>query len=592
QLAQARAQTLAFIEESPPSPMIVAERSRSTRRLSEVVKKQKRQLQVQQQAAKEQALRYTRRSLETATGNHRIQAQLLALEQGAIIARQASQILGELNSLPLSRVRVQQQIQLSSYLPEQQISVLQVALRQAKALNAPTLQVKAQLHLARGYQERENLAAALSAVNQAQLLAQRELNFPLLYQGQRLAAQLYRQTGQRDRALSSYQQASQTLEQLEGKVADEAVFYRNYLQLLLSSAQPDQLKRVLALMSRLRIAQLENYLGFPCPNLELESPQLPEKRARITTLTLPDQTYLFLQLPTGKIQSYTIPVAKSVLEKTVTTFQQQIYHLVSVQHQVTGKQLYDWLIAPIESELSESEIETLIFNHDNSLRNLPMTALYNGENYLIEDYAIANTLSVDRIERPSQSLNPLIVGISHPRRGNNWLPNVAVELEQVQALVGGKQLLNTSFTSERLHEQLQKEKFNALHIASHGIFGGILDTSYLLAYDRPVSMREFFTLLSNHPPLQLLVLSACETAMGNQRSVLGMAGIGVQTGARSVLGTLWSLPDNANTVELITDFYRHFDQDRQAEALQEALVEQIQEGTPVSHWASLILLLD
>lgn len=105
-------------------------------------------------------------------------------------------------------------------------------------------------------------------------------------------------------------------------------------------------------------------------------------------------------------------------------------------------------------------------------------------------------------------------------------------------------------------------------------------------------MGEFFTLLSHHPPLQLLVLSACETAMGNQRSVLGMAGIGVQTGARSVLGTLWSLPDNANTVELITDFYRHFDQDRQAEALQEALVEQIQEGTSVSHWASLILLLD
>jgi len=259
-LAQARRETLALIEESPQS-QTVAVSSRLSRALSDVVKKQKRRLQIQQQIAKEKATRYTRRSLDAATGNNRIQAQLIALDQGLMIARQASQILADLQSLPLSRFRLQQQIQLSSYLPKQQISILQTAIQQAKTLDAPNLQAQAQLNLAEAYQSRENYEAALTAVNQAQLLAQRELDLNLLYQGQRLAAQLYRQTGQRDRALSSYQQASQTLEQLEGKVADEGVFYRNYLQLLLSSDQPDPLKRVLALISRLRIAQLENYLG-------------------------------------------------------------------------------------------------------------------------------------------------------------------------------------------------------------------------------------------------------------------------------------------------------------------------------------------
>ncbi|NBD18454.1 MAG: CHAT domain-containing protein [Cyanobacteria bacterium] len=597
-LAQSRAQTLALIEESPQS-QTVAMSSRSSRALSDVVKKQKRRLQIQQQAAKEQATRYTRRSLDAATGNNRIQAQLIALDQGLIIARQASQIFADLQSLPSSQFRLQQQIQLSSYLPQQQISILETTIQQAKILDAPNLQAQAQLNLAQAHRGRENHEAALAAVNQAQLLAQREMDLNLLYQGQRLAAQLYRQTRQRDgsagsrsehRALSSYQQASQTLEQLEGKVAGEEIFYRNYLKLLLASDHSQQLERALAIIGNLKIAQLENYLGFPCPNLQPESPEQPKNQATVTTITFPKQTYLILQLPTGELRSYSVSVTEATLERALKTYQQQIYNLTGTKHRQTGKQLYEWLIAPIEPELSEHEIDTLIFNHDNFLRNIPMTALYDGENYLVEDYAISNTLGLDRIEPSSKTLTPLIAGISKPRNGGSRLPNVKVETEQIQILMGGKQLLDNAFTSEQFKKQLQDKEYNALHIASHGIFGGTIDTSYLLTYNRPLPMTEFYRLLSNRPPLRLLVLSACETATGNRRSVLGMAGIGVQTGAKNVLGTLWTLPDNKNTVELMTGFYRRLDQVSQAEALQEVMIRQIKDGTPVSNWASLILL--
>lgn len=588
-LAQAQKETLALIEEKEKSRSR-ALNSRSTRSLSEVVKEQKWQLRAQQQVSENKAARYTRRSLEVATGNNRIQAQLIALDQGLIIARQAFQILVNLQSLPLSRFRLQHQIQLSSYLPEQQISILQTTIQQAKTLDAPNLQAQAQLNLAQAHRGRENYEAALTAVNQAQLLAQREMDLTLLYQGQQLAAQLYRQTGQRDRALSSYEQGSQTLGQLQGKVVGEEVFYRNYLKLLLASDQSQRLERALAIIGDLKIAQLENYLGFPCPNLKPDSRQQPQNQAKVTTITLPNQTYLILQLPTGELQSYTIPLAEATLEQALKTYQQQIYDLTGTKHQQTGKQLYEWLIAPIESQLSEHDIETLIFNHDNLLRNVPMATLYDGENYLIENYAISNTLGLDRIERPSKTLIPLIAGISDPRNGSSYLPNVSIEVEQIQTLIGGKKLLDKAFTSEQLKTQLQDKEYNVLHIASHGIFGGTIDTSYLLTYDRPLPMTEFYRLLSNRPPLQLLVLSACETAMGNRRSVLGMAGIGVQTGAKSTLGSLWTLPDNKNTVELITEFYRGLDEGSQAKALQEAMIRQIEDGTPVSNWASLILL--
>ena len=58
-------------------------------------------------------------------------------------------------------------------------------------------------------------------------------------------------------------------------------------------------------------------------------------------------------------------------------------------------------------------------------------------------------------------------------------------------------------------------------------------------------------------PLELLLLSACETAAGDDRAALGLAGVAIRAGARSAIGSLWSIAD-ASTSQLVVEFYQQW----------------------------------
>ena len=107
--------------------------------------------------------------------------------------------------------------------------------------------------------------------------------------------------------------------------------------------------------------------------------------------------------------------------------------------------------------------------------------------------------------------------------------------------------------------ELKKEPFSLVHIASHGQFGGDVSETFLLAYDEHFSMDRFGEYVGlfrfRDEPLDLLVLSACETAAGDDRAALGLAGVAVRAGARSALATLWHVND-PGSYELIVEFYR------------------------------------
>ena len=197
---------------------------------------------------------------------------------------------------------------------------------------------------------------------------------------------------------------------------------------------------------------------------------------------------------------------------------------------------------------------------DGLLRNIPMAALHDGEGYLIEKYSIALTPGLQLLN--PQPLAPeertvLTAGLSQARAGFSALPNVIRELEEIGA---SRVLLNEEFTGDALQKELNQFPFPVIHIATHGQFSSQAEDTFILAYDRKINVKELDALLRNRQeeggnPIELLVFSACETARGDDRAALGLAGVAVRAGARSTLATLWQVNDSS-TAELMAKFYR------------------------------------
>ncbi|MGH2415826.1 MAG: CHAT domain-containing protein, partial [Microcystaceae cyanobacterium] len=132
-----------------------------------------------------------------------------------------------------------------------------------------------------------------------------------------------------------------------------------------------------------------------------------------------------------------------------------------------------------------------------------------------------------------------------------------------------------------------------VHLATHGKFRGMPENSFIQAFDQPIYLKDLEAILSqSKAPIELLTLSACQTAAGNERSFLGLAGLAIRSGVKSTLGSLWSINDEA-TVALMSDFYQNFKQGMtQVEALQKAQLKQI--ANPESHptnWSNFVLTM-
>ncbi|NER26022.1 MAG: CHAT domain-containing protein, partial [Symploca sp. SIO1C2] len=127
--------------------------------------------------------------------------------------------------------------------------------------------------------------------------------------------------------------------------------------------------------------------------------------------------------------------------------------------------------------------------------------------------------------------------------------------------------------------QLQQQSYPIVHIATHGKFGADRQTTFLVGYDQKISIEALDNLLRSRrrgQPVELLTLSACQTAAGDDRSTLGLAGVAVRAGVGSALATLWYINDES-TVPLIEEFYQQLSQPNvtKAEALRTAQLRMI-----------------
>ncbi|MEA5498390.1 CHAT domain-containing protein [Limnoraphis robusta] len=237
--------------------------------------------------------------------------------------------------------------------------------------------------------------------------------------------------------------------------------------------------------------------------------------------------------------------------------------------------LYDWLIRPAEEQQKLSEGTTLVFVLDGALRSIPMAALYDSkaEKYLIEKYAIAlapglQLLSPEPFSKIS--LNALLAGVSQEQtiefREENEsfdpLPQVEEELNDLQTLLplSNSPLFNENFSILNLENQLLQTDLTILHIATHGQFGSNLDESFVVAWKELLTARKIDRILREQRsdraiPIELLTLSACETAEGDDQAILGIAGVAVRAGVRSTIATLWKVNDRS-TAEFMKRLYQ------------------------------------
>jgi CHAT domain-containing protein len=187
--------------------------------------------------------------------------------------------------------------------------------------------------------------------------------------------------------------------------------------------------------------------------------------------------------------------------------------------------------------------------------------------------------------------------LSEPRPGFASLPHTLDEVAAIEALFGGVVLSDGAFSAAALAREVERTPFSVVHIASHGVFRGAGAESFILSADGRLSLDALDRLLAvaryRETPVELLTLSACQTAAGDAQAALGLAGVAVKAGARSALASLWSVNDESSA-ELLTAFYRELARGDvgRAEALRRAQIAQRASprfGHP-AYWAAFVMI--
>ncbi|MEQ9486587.1 CHAT domain-containing protein [Coleofasciculus sp. F4-SAH-05] len=295
-----------------------------------------------------------------------------------------------------------------------------------------------------------------------------------------------------------------------------------------------------------------------------------------------DQLALILVTAEGETMSYSVPGATrgKVLKMTQELRRAVTDTRIPRPYLPAAQQLYQWLISPLEAELELREINNLAFIMDQGLRSLPMAVLHDGNGFIIERYSVGFMPSLSLTDTryvDVRNLQVLAMGASE-FTDQNPLPAVPVELDAIaDKLWQGQSFLNSRFTPDTLKQARANQPFGIVHLATHGEFKpGKPENSYIQFWNQRLPLDQIRELGLNNPPVELMVLSACRTALGDEEAELGFTGLAIQAGVKSALGSLWYVSDEG-TLGLMTGFYEQLKQAPiKAEALRQVQLAMIQ----------------
>lgn len=456
----------------------------------------------------------------------------------------------------------------------------------AQTLNHSFLLAEVERLYGQKLEQKKHYTEAIQRIlNAYGLVAQSDLE--LLFEIQWDLGRVYDQINDSQQSRKYYQQAILSTEKIRKNLASAPrrvqlsfqdkinVLYREFFSILLTNPNQEDLKEAIKLKQQFQLAELESYFGNPCEISQINKTIGLTNKVKIYTIILPSSLHEIVALPNGQYRHQAIHISQADLESLIRSWRLDLEDEFTFNFRTTSEQLYDWLITPWTEELVG--IKTLIFVNDGILWSVPMSALWK-DHYLIESYQIAYSLGLEvSIQETSQELFPVLFGTTESSQVlKTSLPFVKTEIENISEIVGGEAYLDELFTFERFNQALKSQKYNILHIASHGKFSSF-ENSFIQTGIGLLSLEKLEEFLRNRKaPLNLLTLSACQTAIGNDRSIFGIAGVALRTDIPSVLGTFWFVNDSI-TSQLMINFYRILNsQSSPLESLRQAQLQLIQ----------------
>ncbi|PZV18411.1 MAG: hypothetical protein DCF22_01940 [Leptolyngbya sp.] len=541
---------------------------------------------------------------------------------------------------PLLENTLQQAIQQSRNLGDKRaesysLGTLGTAYEKAAAQLAPT-NVTAQT---------QQLDYAREVTQKALVLAQSTNTWDIAYRWQWQLGRLLKQTGNVKEAIAAYDSAIANLRSLRGdlvSVNPDVQFnfrdsvepiYRQSVELLLSETKTEPntdaeiktnteyLEKARQRIESLQLAELDNFFREAClEGQRVSLDDIVDKKNPNTTIIYPIvlrnpltskvKIQVIAKIPNQPLKLYpSISLSAKAFDTTIdqitNTLDGGLTQLQSFQTET--HKVYDWLIKPMEQDiqsaiaLAESakskvapgnidggvKVETLVFVLDDRLRQVPVAALWDGQQYLVERYSIALSPGLQLLDPKPIKREPLRVlaaGLSNPPTSFNLdkLPYVEEEIASITKLgFFTTSLLEQNFTRKGLEGNINAVPFNVVHLATHGQFSSNAKDTFIVAADGPINVSQFDTLLRSRDAtrpeaIELLVFSACQTAKNDNRATLGLAGFAVRSGARSTLASLTNVNDESTSL-LMANFYQQLSNPKElvtkAEALRRAQVE-------------------
>ncbi len=350
--------------------------------------------------------------------------------------------------------------------------------------------------------------------------------------------------------------------------------YREYVNLLLrddKTISADNLAKARDIIESLQVAELENFLRQGClDTYTVQLDKIDRSAAVVYPIILPDRVATIASIPGQPLRYYSRKIAATTVEETVAKLQQKIQDpSFNSQQERTfkqqSKQIYDLLLAPLAADLDRAKTKTLVFVLDGAFRNIPMSVLYDGNKYLVENYNLALTPGLQLVppQDSTDRIRPqaLLGGISESSQGFSALPNARSEIESIGRIMPHQTLFNEQFNNKLVTTNLVASNAPIVHFATHGQFSSNAEDTYILTWNNRLNLDQFSNLLKDRGTrssngIELLVLSACQTATGDNRATLGLAGVAIRARAKSTIASLWSVDDKA-TEELMINFYQN-----------------------------------
>jgi CHAT domain-containing protein len=459
------------------------------------------------------------------------------------------------------------------------------------------------------YEQDKQLDAALSFSRRAAFAAQEAQMPEAQYRWEWHSGRVLKAQGKADEAIAAYRRAVQTLQPIRhditlgyGNARAHATFrdaqgplFFELADLLFTKAdktsEPEQAQQLLReardTVEQLKAVELEDYFHDDCVNVvraktrALES--VDEHTAIIYVVPFADRTELLVSLASG-MKRFKVPASAETLTAEVRQFRRNLETRSTYAYLEQAEELYGWLIKPIHGLLTEQRIDTLVFVPDGALRTIPLASLYDGKQFLVQEFAVAVAPGLSLVvPRPlvEKKVHLLLGGLSEAVQNFPPLDFVPGELKSIEGLYPSRKLLNQDFVLPAIREKMTEEQYSIVHIASHGQFGRDASQTFVLTHDARLNLNDLEAMIRpsqyRGQPVEMLVLSACQTAAGDDRAALGLAGVAVKAGARSALATLWFVNDQSTSV-LVKEVYNQLRQNpglSKAKALQAAQVKLI-----------------